>query len=314
MAQSIKDANPLDVLKAGQSAYEASQDPFVLLVLLGHGAPRELVCAVRDALHADCIGGEVTVLKLADYGACHKKPDACIILCGDDAVLNGDAADWFHRQRVPVAFVADTSLVIPHVDTKPGVRAERICSSDCEAVLRRLAHWLVYATKKHMAIAANFAFCRDEEAFRLTNECAAQCAAIGALGFLPGADLPVMCANQSKLALQLASIYGHEVNLSRAVDLLGVVGAGYLWRETARQLLTFVPGVGWAVKAAVGYAGTFATSRALRARLDPQGPSPKLLERAGDGVRSIKRFISNRKSHDYETGLGLSRSMGGETA
>jgi uncharacterized protein (DUF697 family) len=41
-----------------------------------------------------------------------------------------------------------------------------------------------------------------------------------------------------------------------------VVGAGFGLRAVARQALDIVPGVGWAVKGAVGYTGTRAMGEA----------------------------------------------------
>lgn len=295
MAKRTRVNDALDVLNAGQQAFDSSQAPFLLLVLVAQDAPRDLACSVRDALRAECIGGEVVVMPLDGYADFKGMADACLVLCGDDVSLSEAAAKSFLARRVPVALMADTSLAIPRLSKEEGRGARTICTASPERALERLAHWLVFSCDKHMAIAANFEFCRSEEAFRLTNECAVQCAAVGALGFIAGADLPIICANQSKLALQLASIYGREPSLARAGDLVGVLGAGFGWRALARQLLTFVPGVGWAVKAGVAYAGTFGTARALRAKLDPQDPSRKLLEGASGSIVSLKNRFSKKQ-------------------
>ena len=58
------------------------------------------------------------------------------------------------------------------------------------------------------------------------------------------------------------SRYGQEIDRERALELLGVVGAGFGFRAVARELLDLVPVAGWAVKGAVAYAGTRAIGEA----------------------------------------------------
>ena len=316
MAKHIKISDALDVLKAGQSAQDSAQSPFMILVLVAEDAPRELVLAVKDALQADCIGGEVDVIALDSYASFVSIPDAAIILCGDDVSLSRAAAQYFADLSVSVACVAETSLELPKVEGDSASRVKGISSASPERAVKNLAHWLVYATDKHIAIATNFEFCRDDEVKRLTTECAAQCAAVGALGFVPGADLPVMCANQSKLALQMATIYGLDLNLSRVGDVAGVVGAGFVWRALARQLVTFVPGIGWVLKAGIGYAGTIATASALRAKLDPNTETHKLMEEAASGISSLKNLLSKKKDKKKAktTTIDLKLSPSGEGA
>src|SRR5262249_52714960 len=79
---------------------------------------------------------------------------------------------------------------------------------------------------------------------------------VGAAVFIPGVDLPVLTLNQIRLVLWIAVAYGEDVDRDRAVELLGVVGAGFGFRAAARELLDFVPVAGWAVKGAVAYTGT----------------------------------------------------------
>lgn len=82
------------------------------------------------------------------------------------------------------------------------------------------------------------------------------------LGILPGADMPVLTANQIKMVLELAAIYGEELTISRAKELMATIGGGYLLRAAARQLLDFVPGPGWIVKAGIAYSGTKSLGKA----------------------------------------------------
>jgi len=90
---------------------------------------------------------------------------------------------------------------------------------------------------------------------------ARQNAVVGALP-IPGADMPVMTANQARMVLNIAAAYGEELSIDRARELLGVLAAGFGLRALARQAVKLVPVGGWAAAAAIGYAGTIAMGRA----------------------------------------------------
>ena len=90
---------------------------------------------------------------------------------------------------------------------------------------------------------------------------ARQNAVIGALP-IPGADMPVMTANQARMVLNIAAAHGEELSLDRARELLGVLAAGFGLRALARQVVKLIPLGGWAAAAAIGYAGTVAMGRA----------------------------------------------------
>ena len=90
---------------------------------------------------------------------------------------------------------------------------------------------------------------------------ARQNAVVGALP-IPGADMPVMTANQARMVLNIAAAYGEELSMDRARELLGVLAAGFGLRALARQAVKLVPIAGWAAAGAIGYAGTIAMGRA----------------------------------------------------
>ena len=90
---------------------------------------------------------------------------------------------------------------------------------------------------------------------------ARQNAFIGALP-IPGADMPVMTANQARMVLNIAATYGEELSMDRARELIGVLAAGFGFRAIGRQIVKLIPVGGWAVAAVIGYAGTLAMGRA----------------------------------------------------
>ena len=95
---------------------------------------------------------------------------------------------------------------------------------------------------------------------RIIKKNARENALIGLLP-IPGADMPVMTANQARMVLHLAAAYGEELSFQRARELLGVLAAGFGLRALTRQVVKVVPVGGWAAAAAIGYAGTVAMGR-----------------------------------------------------
>ena len=109
------------------------------------------------------------------------------------------------------------------------------------------------------------AACNDKRlafALEAVNSTALQNAGVGLLVIIPGADMPVMTLNQAKMLLMIAAAYGEELNMERVKELAALVGGAFACRAVARQLVAFVPALGWAVKAAIGYTGTVAMGRA----------------------------------------------------
>ena len=87
-------------------------------------------------------------------------------------------------------------------------------------------------------------------------------AVIAGAVFVPGVDMPLLTLNQVRLVLRIALAHGETIDNKRALELLGVVGAGFGFRAVARELLDLVPVAGWALKASVAYAGTKAVGEA----------------------------------------------------
>ncbi|RJQ31456.1 MAG: DUF697 domain-containing protein [Actinobacteria bacterium] len=119
-----------------------------------------------------------------------------------------------------------------------------------------VAHRLALASK-----APSFRNLVVEKIIRATSS---QNAIFAGVIIVPGADMPVLSANQVKMVLEIAAAYGEELSLERAKELLVTIGGGFLFRSAARQLLDFVPGPGWIIKASVAYGGTEALGRSAK--------------------------------------------------
>ncbi|MCL6106714.1 MAG: DUF697 domain-containing protein [Actinobacteria bacterium] len=116
-----------------------------------------------------------------------------------------------------------------------------------------------------VALAAELPALRQEACRQLIRKTSRQNAVVGALFFLPGADMPVMTMNQAKMVLKIAAAHGEQVSTDRALELLSIVGAGFGFRAAARQALDLLPGPGWVVKGGIAYGGTQAVGRAAQA-------------------------------------------------
>jgi uncharacterized protein (DUF697 family) len=162
------------------------------------------------------------------------------------------------RARIPIVAVTDT-------DTVPYVLAtDLVCvppgqgfplDEIAAGVARRLG-------EDGTSLAARLPVLRGAVCDELIRSFSKRNAIVSAAVFIPGVDLPVLTLNQARLVLRIALAYGQEIDNSRAIELLGVVGAGFGFRAVARELLDFVPVAGWAVKGAIAYGGTKAIGEA----------------------------------------------------
>ena len=97
------------------------------------------------------------------------------------------------------------------------------------------------------AFALAFPFVRRPLSVDAVNATAVQNAGVGLVVFIPGADLPIMTLNQAKMLLQIAAAYGEPLGKERVKELAAVVGGAFACRSVARQIVAFVPALGWAV-------------------------------------------------------------------
>lgn len=126
-------------------------------------------------------------------------------------------------------------------------------------IARALAHGL---GENGTSLAARLPVLRGAVCDELIASFSKKNAIISAAIFVPGVDMPVLTLNQIRLVLRIALAHGEEIDNKRAVELAGVVGAGFGLRAVARELLDLVPVAGWAVKGAIAYSGTKAIGEA----------------------------------------------------
>lgn len=131
-----------------------------------------------------------------------------------------------------------------------------------DALDMRMGQWICSALpEKRLACALAFPFVRKPLALDAVNATSMQNGAVGLVPIIPGADMPIMTLNQMKMLLQIAAAYGQPLNAERIKELAAVLGGAFVLRNVARSVAGVVPVIGWAVRGAVGFAGTEAMGR-----------------------------------------------------
>jgi uncharacterized protein (DUF697 family) len=162
------------------------------------------------------------------------------------------------RSKVPIVAVTEDQFV-PYVLAGSVVRLSPGGDFPLDEITAAIARAL---GDQGAALAARLPVLRPAVCDQLIEACAKKNGAIAAAVFVPGVDLPLLTMNQIRLVLRIAIAYGEELDQNRAVEIVGVVGAGYGFRMLAREVLDLVPVVGWAVKGGVAYSGTRAIGAA----------------------------------------------------
>lgn len=145
-----------------------------------------------------------------------------------------------------------------------------------ESVLQELAPLLVKSLDEDylVSLGRGYPIFRRVACREIAHKIARQNGVIGLLP-IPGADMPAITANQGRMVLNIAAVYGEEITLDRARELLGVLAAGFGLRALSRQIVKLVPVAGWAASGAIGYAGTLAMGRAAVLYFERGGKEPE---------------------------------------
>lgn len=256
-----------DLLRSGTRLMEERERPVRVAVFVEVDADDALISAVQAALRPRTAAASLQV-ELAEPGAqvvLTPATDVVVALAGAGGLALRQALDAPRRAQVPVVTVAlgDEGVADALADALVQPTADLLVAPEAPEAVERLGAWLADALgSKRLALAHNFTFMRRAVATDAVKTTAWQNGLIGAVALIPGADMPIMTANQAKMLLQIAAAYGEPLGVDRIKELAAVVGGGFLLRALARQALTVVPVLGWAIKGGIGYTGTVAMGRA----------------------------------------------------
>ena len=185
-----------------------------------------------------------------------------------------------------------------------------MCAAYHEQLRTKMGEWVVAAFReKRLAFAQAFDFVRKPLSMESVRSTAFQNAGIGLVVFIPGADFPIMTLNQTKMVIQIAAAYGQPLSANRVKELAAVVGGGLACRTVARQVAGLVPAVGWAVKAGVGYAGTWAMGMAAAEYFEHggnmAGVGAVVDEARAAASRAADETAAGRAAKGFVASLGL---------
>jgi uncharacterized protein (DUF697 family) len=293
---------PLDVrevMKAAADTESARSMPISVCVYCDAQTPPDLVDLVRRAFGTRARNATVRVVPY-DAGASAALPgtDLAVLVAGlspETGMLAGD----MRTLGVPVLTVTTMPLIVKEQARAMGcaLLEEDVVYPDAsvdggalpptsdfnqepypltidrqKSLLGRMGAWVVDTFReKRLAFALAFGFVRRPLSVEFVNATAMQNAGVGLVVIIPGADMPVMTLNQAKMVLQIAAAYDQKLGKERIGELVAVVGGGFACRAVARQVVAAVPGIGWAVKAGIGYGGTAAMGYAAIAYFEKMG-------------------------------------------
>jgi uncharacterized protein (DUF697 family) len=187
------------------------------------------------------------------------------------------------RARLPVVAVvpaaAGTTGHVPYVLDENLVRVPGGAGFPIGEIAKRLARAM---GEEASPLAARLPVLREAVCEELIRKFSRQNGVLGVAIFVPGADLPILTANQVRLVLRIADAHGFEIDRERLPEVLAVVASGFGFRALARKAIAYVPFVGWVVKGAVAYTATRALGEAAVRHFERRAPVTRV---AGERVR-----------------------------
>ncbi len=199
-------------------------------------------------------------------------------------VLLGIEDDAFEARRREVA-------------TSVGVRLDHVVGAKTLSLLRPTLtkRLLTVFEDSTVPLSRQFPFLRDEAANQEIAASSQQNAMIGLMP-VPGADMPLMTANQVKMVMRLAAIHDQPMTYERLKEVFAVVGGGLALRTAARQIVKFIPGPGWLIGGGLGFAGTLAMGKAALEYFRRQTEAPKAVgENDGRTVIDAEATVVDRQ-------------------
>jgi uncharacterized protein (DUF697 family) len=298
-------ALPLDIrdlLSSSTKLRTEREKELRLAVYIDTEAPEAAVEAFRAALRPQMSTARLHIEPVVpgDVLVVDGSADAVLALAGDGATLGPSLArarDGFIPTLV-LSLGGDRDAVAsqlghPVLDT--------ICADEPDDLVMHAGSWLAdRVSGKRLALAANFAFVRRAVSVESIKSTAFQNAVVGGVMIIPGADMPIMTANQAKMLMQIAAAYGEPLGVERIKELAAVVGGAFVMRTVARQALTLVPGLGWAIKAGIGYSGTLAMGYAALEYFENGGDVRGLAEKVREARDRAIEAAKNRGKRSDE--------------
>ena len=278
-------AMPVDVKKLLEEATkseEARNTPISVSVYLDDAAPYDVIAHVRQAYASVLPSVRLTIMYLGGQFLPHPTDDVAVIVAGATDTV-GAAAAALRAVGVPTMIVTTMPSIvaglaeqagnpIPDGDIVSPVEGESVLAEEpyeltdelAAKLNERMGRWIAATChEKKLAFALAFPFVRRPIANDAVLTTSLQNAGVGLIPIIAGADLPIMTMNQAKMVLQIAAAYGQPLDKDRLKEIVPVVANAFICRTVAREMLEFVPMLGFVIRPGIGFAATEALGYAM---------------------------------------------------
>lgn len=267
---------PLDVkalLSAAFDIEKAKKTPVSVNVLIDETVSPDFQAFVRSGFNSQAASSRVMMsyfpTQTPDISI---RTDITVIAAGASQEI-GPIAQSFRDAGGSVLVIAESADAVRITAEQQGTPIPEkdllapqgdIRDQDVQRLLAdHVGMWIVETDRdKSLAFSLAYPFVRRPLAQHIILRTSFQNAGVGVVVFVPGADMPVMTLNQAKMVLQIAAAYGFALEVDRIKELAGVFAGALVFRGISRQAVALVPALGWAIKGAMGYAGTMAIGKA----------------------------------------------------
>lgn len=279
-------ANPVALLKAVNSAEKKSNETFRLLLLVDVSLEPKLLAYAKEAFLPSTDNLSLCVMPYGNEPTVFAPGCDLVILLANQAPGTAYLLDKAHKQGLPaVAVTLDPArlLAIAQENNTPldpaslvAVSGKGSDPSRLQRLFEELGIWIIHHIETGtVALARSLGFVRKPYVRNAIQVTSWENAAISAVFFLPGSDMPLLTINQVKLVLQIASAYDVALDLKRIREIVPVLLGAIGLRGAARKLVSFAPVLGWAIRGGVGYLGTLAIGTAAYAYFEAGAGSPE---------------------------------------
>ena len=260
----------------------ARKAPISVSVYIDEACPADIAAHVRAAFTSDQDTVRLTVAYCDGYVMPHPTDDMAVVVAGASPDISAFIAQ-IRAVGVPAmvvttmpeivakqaeqagAGIPEGDLIAPAVEGATANDEPYVLTNEMrEEIDVRMGRWIATVCReKRLAFAAAFPFVRRPLADDAILSTSLQNAGIGLMPIILGADMPVMTLNQIKMTLQIAAAYGQPMGKERAKEILAVVGSAFACRTLARELVGFIPVLGFVIRPGIGYAATAALGFAV---------------------------------------------------
>ena len=276
----------LDVSRSGLDLQRERRRDLTLQVAIDYDAA-DILISEAQRLFVPTASAQV-VIQVVEPGqlpVLHSQADALVAIVGSGSEEMQSLLGAAQSRGIPHVRLSDSATCLVTTKDVQGIDSDILVLGDDPAALfdQELAGWLSDALPaKRLVLAHNLPFARRAVATEYIRSTAVQNAIVGGVVIIPGADMPVMTANQAKMVLQIAATYGEDIGLARVREILGVLGGAVVMRAAARQVVGLIPALGWAMKSGVAYAGTLAIGYAAIRYFEGTSDNPSVSRRVDE--------------------------------